>query len=215
MCVLLFPTLGVTDRQYTLETVFAVQHIVTDVHRQIVFKPRRVVAQNLIEINGAWRLEERGYELFGADAQFVDHIVWRSLYPTNVEAKAFGDIKQIFDSQIQALQADIFRGSFQIRKVVLQAFLMCANEEVGELATRDAGLRQHFRNRDLQDVIGKQKARLQRHAADTAAVAFVWRDVGLLRLIVKKPSRIFWNTSAITSNISTLGTRFPRSIIDK
>src|SRR5690606_12875651 len=107
LCVLLFPTLSVTDRQYTLETVFAVQYVVADVHRQIVFKPRRVVAQNLIEINGAWRLKERGHELFGADAQFVDHIVRRSLYPTNVEAKAFGDIKQIFNSQIQAFQADI------------------------------------------------------------------------------------------------------------
>ena len=61
---------------------------------------------------------------------------------------------------------------------------------MGELPAGRAGLRQQLRNRCLQQIIGKEKAGLERHAID--ATGFWRRDYSfIIERLVKKPADVF------------------------
>jgi hypothetical protein len=66
---------------------------------------------------------------------------------------------------------------------------MRADQEMRELPPRGAGLRQQLGDRRLQQVLGKQKSRLERHARQAAGATL--RRGGLyFRVAVEEPARL-------------------------
>ncbi len=62
--------------------------------------------------------------------------------------------------------ADTLSRTLKVRKAVLVGFLVGTYQKVSKLAAGSAGLCQQLRNRQLQQVFGKQEAGFQRHAGD-------------------------------------------------
>ena len=87
------------------------------------------------------------------------------------------------------LSADPFRSALDIGKSIVALFLVGANQQVRELAARGPCLGKEFRDRELEQRLGKQEARLQRHAANGRFRSRI--DRLFVERFVEEPTRLF------------------------
>jgi hypothetical protein len=96
---------------------------------------------------------------------------------------------QLVRAERKLALADAFGRSLEIRKVVARHFLVRADQQMCEVPTGGPGLRQQLRDRGLQQLLGEQESRLERHARH-AAGALPGRDRRVVRSAVEKPPRL-------------------------
>ena len=85
-----------------------------------------------------------------------------------IEAVVLAQAHQVVGAERKPALADAFGRSLEIGKVVARHLLVRADQQVRELPAGGAGLRQQLGDRRLQQFLGKQERRLERHARRAA-----------------------------------------------
>jgi hypothetical protein len=141
--------------------VAAVQNAMADVAREIVLHAARLLLEDAIEVDAVGRLEE------GADERLHPALRAarrrRALEPAQLEAVAPAQREQRLIVERKGLAADSFRHALQVGQSVLVRFLIGADQQLRELASRNARLREQLRDCRLQLRRREEHARLERH----------------------------------------------------
>jgi hypothetical protein len=169
-----------------LHAIAAVQHLVANVRRQVELEPRRIGAQRLVQIDGVGRLEERAYRAAHL-LVVVAHQRRTALEPAQLEPLVLCQRQQVVHRQRQPSLADALGRALQVGEVIARHLLVRADQQVCELAPAGSGLRQQFGDRGLQQLLGEQERRLQRHPGGAAGL----RRPGLagdIDLFVQEPA---------------------------
>jgi len=165
------------------------QHFVPYLVGEVELQSRWVVPQNTVQVHLIWCVVEGAHQR--AQWPFVADFILESrvVEPLDLEAEFLRDRKHIVNPHREVLLADSFGCTLDIREAVLITFLVRTNKQVGELATRRSGLCEQLRNGELQQRLGKQEARFERHTNDGGGRRSV--DSIVIKRFIEKPLRLF------------------------
>ena len=165
--------------------VAVVQDLVADEECQFILETSVLIAQPLVHQHRSRRLEPRSDERPRGLAAAAHG---RVIEPSHLQAVTLADRHQCIQGQRHLAAAALLGGALDVGKAVVAGFLPDPDQQVRKLTARGAGLRQQLGQRVLQQFIGKQERRLERHGLEAAALP---RGRHLdLGVFVEKPSRI-------------------------
>ncbi len=177
--------------------VAVVQNLVADEKCQLILQALLLPSQTPVDEHGCRSLEARPHERAAGLAGIA-------VEPLDLQSMTLADRHERAQGQGQLPIAALLRGTLDIGKIVVPRLLPYANQQLGELPARGAGLRQQLGQCVLQQLVREQKRRLQRHGLQAAAL--MRRGHGLDgRILVQEPARILAEDSG--QHLQHLGRR--------
>jgi hypothetical protein len=169
------------------QAVALVEHLVREVGGEVELEARRVLDQLAVQVHGAGRLEERA-DHAAQLAVLVPREHRLAVEPAQGEPMVLAQAHQLVHPERELPLADPLGRALEVGKVVARHLLVRADEEVGELPPGRPRLGEQLGDGRLEEVLGEQERRLERHrrrAAGTLA-----RRLVDLAVAVEEPARL-------------------------
>ena len=144
------------------QPVAAVQHLVRDVRGQVELQARRVGPQRAVDVHHVGRVVE-GAQHAAQLGVAVARQQRRPVEPAQLQPVVLAQPDQVLGRKREAPLAHLLGGAFEVGIVVARDLLVRADQQVRELAPAGAGLREQLGDGRLQQLLGKQEGRLERH----------------------------------------------------